>query len=198
MTKPNRSTRKALSLASLIGAAIKSFHNGSVQLTSLNLQINRAMSVYSRQDRKDYLLVTDMTFKLWEKLATRYSTLLTEDETAYFVSMLCTLIPPKDFHTFLGVMPYESIETLRPGKREELSKSVLDLDQELNLLFGTKPYTMRVIKPKKVKIKQKRSKNDSKRLKHQRDVEIARKRKERKKSFLRGIKQRAEMLKKEK
>ncbi len=151
--------RKIVGLTTILGATLKSANSGSPKLVTLQVQCNRALKVFHKKDPKEYYKITDDVFEMWKILTERYSTLLTLEESTTFLSMLCTLVPPSDYKAFLGVSPYKGIETLREGKLEELTKSVLDLDQRLNKLFGTTSYTLPIRKPKEVKVKRARDKS---------------------------------------
>lgn len=175
MARATKNVQKAFAVASCVGAALRASNNGTPKLSAIQVQANRAMQVFNVKDPKLYWSISGEIKVIWEKMAKKHNNLLDEDEITVFVEMMCMMIPPKDFKDFMGVSPYRSKFNPKPEVYAKLAKSVLDLDAELNALFGTSPYTM--VKPKQ-KI-QKQKKQRDKAAKKAKDEKISRsKRKE--------------------
>jgi len=166
MSKPSRSIMKAFAVGSTLGAVLKSHQNGDPKLLALQLQINRMMKVFhAKAGPKTYWHVANAVAEVWEVIAKRHQNEIKEHEVPRFTEYLCMLIPPKDFKTFLAVSPYRTSVQIRPEVNAKIVESILLLDEELNKLLGTKPYTL--TKPKATKIKVKKQRDKSSKVKTQ-------------------------------
>jgi hypothetical protein len=187
MAKPNKATIKAFAIASVIGAVLVSNQNGEPKLLALQVQINRAMKVFSiKAGYKLYWTVSNQIGKFWDEIAKRHQNTILEEEVPKFVEYLCMLIPPKDFKTFLGLSPYRTSINIDNETNRNILKSILLLDQQLNDFIGTKAYTLTKPKEKIQKIKKKRdiSKKKKKILQPTRNQIKERERHAKVKSFL--------------
>lgn len=149
-----RNVKKAFALSSLIGSALISAKNGDPKLTALHVQINRAMRVFNvKAGNAMYWSICNEVFELWSDLSKKHNTSLNIDEVSVMVEYMCMLIPPKDFDDFYKCEPYKSSSSVRADKLNAIVHSVLDLDKKLNALYGTKPYTLQIVKQKVKKVK---------------------------------------------
>ncbi len=200
MAKPSPSTQKIFALSSTIGAVLKANQNGEPKQIALQLQINRSMKTFhAKAGRKTYWEISNQVAEIWERIAERHQNTIKEEEVPVFVSYLCTLVPPKDFKTFLAMSPYRSTVTIDPQTNKNIIESILLLDKELNELCNTKSYSLPIRKPEPVKTKTSRDK--SKKQKQSTGSNLTSKqRKERKrhssaKSFLQQRIEQAKLLK---
>lgn len=161
MAKPNKATQKAFAVASTIGAVLKSNQNGEPKLLALQLQVNKAMKVFSRKaGPKIYWAISNEVANIWEIIAERHQNEIKEEEVPKFIEYLCMLIPPNDFKTFLVVSPYRTNIEIRPEVNARIIESILLLDEKLNELIGTSAYTL--TKPKEKVVKEKKQRDKSK------------------------------------
>lgn len=162
MSKPPATARKALALATLINATMRSATNGDFKLLNLKLQTDRAMKVYSFKNKRDYIKICNETFDIWKVLATKHNNILEANEVALFTEMLCSLIPKSHFKQFFNINPYTTVEKVADKNKSSILMSVLDLDRSLNENFGTPPTTTReslgLILSKPIKSKRVKSK----------------------------------------
>ena len=195
MNKPSKNTAKAFAVASTLASVIASNNTGDPKLTSLLVQCHRAMKVFNiKAGRKLYWEISHHIQKIWEKLSLEHRTEIDYDKVPIFIEYLCIMIPPKDFKTFLGIDPYTTNETLDKDTNKQVVDIVLELDKELNDFFNTKPYSLS--KPKEKKIKQKRTRDISKKQsKHDLEVINAKAKKERKQEFFAQIRAKAKAQK---
>jgi hypothetical protein len=128
--------RKAFSIASLVGATLKSSNNGSPRMLTLQRQCNAAMRVFNHKSRREYYIITDQVYTLWGKIAERHNNTLDVDEIEVFCEMLLNLMPKEDMKKFLG-FTFTTKNKLRDEKKSEILMTILDVDSELNALFGT-------------------------------------------------------------
>ena len=160
MAKPSPSTQKAYAITSTIGAVLKSNQDGHPKLLALQLQANRAMKVFFRKaGSKMYWNISNQVAEVWEKIADRHQNTIKEEEVPMFIEHMCTLLPPKDFKSFLAITPYRTTVTIDPQVNRNIIESIIMLDEEINKICGTKSYTMSVRKPKPIKVKRERDKS---------------------------------------
>ena len=160
MAKLTGDTKKIFALSSTIGAVLMSHQDGEPKLIAMRVQIDKAMKVFSRKvGPKMYWAISNQVQELWTKVAEKHNNTVDEDELPLFIEYLCTLAPPKHFKTFLGLSPYRARVDMRPEIKVEVVKSVLELDQAFNELFGTIPHTQAVRKPQVIKVKTERDKS---------------------------------------
>ena len=160
MAKPDKSTMKMFALASSIGAVLMSYNNGEPKLIAMRLQIDRAMKVFSRKaGPKLYWAISGQVQEIWTKVAEKHNNTINEEEINAFVEYLCMLAPPDHFKKFLGLRPYKTGTKLSKDVEAGVVQSVLQMDQELNDIFGTKSWTEPVRKPQVVKVKTERDKS---------------------------------------
>ena len=198
MAKIPKNVIKAFAVSSTIGAVLKSHQNGEPKLLALQLQINRAMKVFSRKaGPKLYWKISDQIAKIWETIASRHQNTILEEEVPQFTEYLCMLLPPKDFKEFLAVSSYRTSIKIRPEVNARIVESVLLLDEEINKFLGTSAYAL--TKPKQTITKQKTKRDISKKkivksspTKNQRDERIRHKKA---KSFLQQRIEEAKKLK---
>jgi len=184
MAKLTPKIRKAFALSSIAGAMMMSSMNGNLQLAHLKVQIDKAMKVFSlKAGSREYYRISDVVQEIWLKMAERHNNTLDEDEILVFIEMVLGLLPKQDMKEFLG-MHFKTREKLRDDKKSMLLATVLDLDGELNKVFGTTATATReslgriIVKP--IKAKKAKTKNRDKavpavrkklrnRIKYQRD-----------------------------
>ena len=160
MAKLTGDTKKIFALSSTIGAVLMSHQDGEPKLIAMRVQIDKAMKVFSRKvGPKMYWAISNEVQRLWTRVAEKHNNTVDEDELPLFIEYLCTLAPASHFKKFLGLSPYRSRVDMRPEIKVEVVKSVLELDEQFNKLFGTKPYVMAVRKPVVVKPKTERDKS---------------------------------------
>lgn len=169
--KPNRQIKKAFALSSIVGALLMSANNGNPKLTTLKVQIDRAMKVFSIRARKDYYMISADIKELWVEMAEKHNNSLDVDEIEVFVEMVLSLLPKNDMKEFLGIN-FKTVRTLSDSKKSALLMTVLDLDRELNTMFGTQQTATReslgavMVKPLKQKsAKKERNKAVPRRIK---------------------------------
>jgi len=130
-------------------------------LHALSLQCKRSMNVfYVKAGKEEYFDLSKKLSVLWGELLDKHNSALDVDEFPVLVEWLCMLIPPKDFHDFLGIHAYSCSLKLSNESLHILARSVLDLDTGLNLLCNTKPYSL--TKPKEISIKIKKERDKKK------------------------------------
>ena len=194
MPKVSKSIDKAFAIISCIGSALKSVDNKTPEFARLELHANNMMKVYSVQvGREHYWDVSNRVKDVWVMLIDKYGTEIHEDSVCELVNAYATLMQPKTFNTLLKV-PQPVLGQIKLHKEGDFAKicnSALSLDEALNKEFGTKSIVL--VKPsvKKVKIKKERTKS-KKVSKHEKEVLEAKAKKERKKTFLAGVRKRAE------
>ena len=163
MAKPSPTTRKAFAIASTIGAVIMSNNNGEPKILALQVQINRAMKVFSRKaGRATYFEISNKIGKLWEIVAKEHNNEILDEEVPRFIEYLSMLIPPAHFKAFLGIAPYRTNTEIRPDVNVRIVHSILALDEELNKFFGTKAHALTPPVKKTVKVKKQRDKAEPK------------------------------------
>ncbi len=164
MKKPSKNTKKCFLIASFMGSVMKAHQPDIRELQILHRQIDRAMKVYSvTAGKQEYHDLTSEGFKIWKVLSEEYSTRLESDEVEIFVDLMGTLIPPKNYEEYLAVPPFISIKNLEPETMLRVCKSLLALNGLVNELLGTSSYRVPLPTVKKVKVKRVRDK--SKRVK---------------------------------
>lgn len=163
MGKPGKATNKMFAIASIIGATLKSSNTGDPKLLNLAVQSNKAMQVYSiKVGHTAYWEVSEAIKKIWFALAEKHENKLEHDEVPVFIQYVCMLVPENNFKSFLMVPPYTINKELSKEKNLAIVKSVLDLDNELNKLFGTRAHTVTKPKQKIAKLKKQRDKSKKK------------------------------------
>lgn len=166
MAKTPKNVKKAFAVASCIGSAIKLTGIRTIKLNALDMQADKAMQVFgAKAGRKIYWSISFDLREIWERLSKKHTTVLTEETLSVYIEMMCMMIPPKDFKEFFGVSPLRSRVEVDPETYAALAKSVLDLDHELNNLFGTHAYSIEMPKQKEEKAKRERDKAKPKALK---------------------------------
>ena len=128
--------KKAFAITSLVGATLKSSNNGSPRMLTLQRQCNAAMRVFNHKSRREYYVITDQVYTLWGNIAERHDNTLDVDEIEVFCEMLLNLMPKNDMKQFLG-FSFTTKNKLRDEKKSEILMTILDVDNELNALFGT-------------------------------------------------------------
>ena len=153
-------------LSSCIGATIKTAEASELRLITLNTQINNAMRVFNaKAGRKVYFGTAKIVEKIWIKLQSKHDTTIHNEKLSVFVEMLCMLVPPNNFKDFIGIAPCRSKVSVTKEEYAEMAKLALDLDFELNNVFGTSPYALTKPKQKLEKVKKQRDKKEPKDVK---------------------------------
>lgn len=143
-----------------MGSVMKAHQPEVRELQILHRQINRAMKVYSiTAGKQEYFDLTTEGFKIWKILSEEYSTRLESDEVEIFIDLMGTLVPPKNYEEYLAVPPFISIKKLEPETMLRVCKSLLALDGLVNDLLGTTSYRVPLPAMKKVKVKKERDKS---------------------------------------
>ncbi len=156
MAKPNGKVKKAFALSSMAGAIVMSASSGSPKLLALSKQVNDAMRVFNIKSAKDYYTISHDVRELWVEMEKRRKNALYPAEIEVFIEMVLSLLPSSDMKTYLGYK-FTTKEKLRDSKKSALLVTVLELDEELNKMFGTKPTATResiakvMVKPVKAK-----------------------------------------------
>ena len=197
MTMPNKQICKAFAITSTLYSVLTDFQNGDIRLMALRRKCFLAMKVFGRMaGTQAYTEISSDIGKMWNKILTKYQTTIRHDEIPVYIEYLSMLIPPTDHKQFVNLDPYTTKTDIRLEKEIAVVNSVLMYDNMLNELLGTRAYTL--TKPKPIKVKKTKEKKKSKaQIKHDQQIIRDRKRLDKKRDFLSGIRERAEQLKKE-
>ena len=179
-----RNVIKCFAVASAIGAIIKSNHNGDPKLSTLAVQVNRAMRVFNVQaGRNVYIGVSKEVGEIWGEIVDKYSNQIEEEQVPIYIEMLCSLVSDKDYKEFLGISKYKAEKSLYIA--DNALEGILYLDVALNKLYGCKPTTYVVRREVVVKTKTKRDKKvSSGAIKHAKEVQQHIDWKEKKSAFM--------------
>ena len=187
MAKPSPATKKAFAIASIIGSALHDNRTSIVKLNILKLQASKAMKVYAKKvGLKEYFILTEQIAQIFEQLEKKHSNEIPIEQMPVFIELICNLIPPDHFKKFLVVSPYStgSVE-MEPAIYASVCNSILELDNSLNKLLNTEPYTLPIRKKKVQKIRQPTIKKKEPTVKKKRQKVIREaKRRKKVKSFL--------------
>ena len=171
MSKTQIKSKKAFALSSIIRAILIRSHNGNPKLTALKVQINKAMKNFSMKVGKESYLISVNIQHICAREAKLCDDILDENEIEVFLEMMLSLMNKTDIKSFLKIN-FSTIHKLHDEKKSEILMAVLELDKELNKMFGTKPTATResldhvMVKPVKHKyVKTKRTKAKPKALK---------------------------------
>ncbi len=188
-----RNVKKALLVASFIGAVLRAHKTGVPKLTALHIRIDQAMKRFRIIGGADaYFDITTAGQSMWMSLSEQYKTKLTFEETEVFSQYIGYLLSDKDYKEFLGFTHFESSVTVAKDKLHDITTSLIALGEMIDEYCGTKPCTnqVRVIKAKSKVVRDVSNKLN----KHDKQVYKDAKRKERKKEFLFELGQRANKL----
>ena len=169
-------------IATFSGSALRALDSKDEYLVRLSNHIDNAMKVYSRQvGRKEYWRLNLELQKLWGNLAKDYSNVVQETSIPALITSFSYIVQPKDYEAFLGIrLPRYSCSN---DDWNKICDSTVRLNDELNLLLGTKSVTLVKPKQKITKVKKQRTKS-TKLSTHEKSVIAARERKGRVSSFL--------------
>ena len=159
-----RNIQKAFSLSTYIATILKDFDSSKhPEITQLRLQSKRVMQVfYSKVGNINYHELSDKLGDIWEKLDKKHGGTIKEESLPALIDCMCMIVHPNDFKKMFGVKPYHRDRHYYFKEYPEIAMAVLDLDYELNALFGTKPYALQKPKEKVVKAKKARDKSKKK------------------------------------
>ncbi len=162
---------KMFTISSAVGAIIKSNHNGDPKLSTLAIQVNRAMRVFSIQaGREVYNGVSKEVGEIWEEIVDKYSNSIKEEQVPVYIEMLCSLVSDKDYKEFLGISKYKAEKSLYIS--DNALEGILYLDVAINKLYGCKPTTYPLRREVQLREKPKRDKKVSSRaIKHAKEVQ---------------------------
>lgn len=180
-----RNVKHAFLISSYMGSVLKYYKEGTPQLAALHERINRGMQRYALvAGSREYNALADEGARIWKELSEVHHTRLDGPETEIFIEMLGALISPKNHKDFLAMEHYKTKVRTTDEKYAEMCHSVLDLNDKVNELLGTKSQAYPLLKPKTVKKKKERVKSKAQK-KHEKEVAEIAESKARKKAFLR-------------
>ena len=155
-----RNVKKAFLIASYMGSVLKYYKEGRPVLSALHMRIDNGMQRYCLiAGRREYHGLANSGSDIWERLSTKHHTKLSLEETEIFVELLGSLLSPKDHQDFLAMEHFTTKVKTDDEKYSKMCHSVLDLNDEVNELLGTKSVVHSVIKPKPKKEKRERDKS---------------------------------------
>lgn len=154
-----RNVKKAFLISSYMGSVLKYHKEGTTKLLALHKRINNGMNRYALvAGGKEYFNLAKSGEDIWVKLSERHKTTLTKEETEIFIELLGYVLSPKDYKDFLAMEQYKTAVRTTDEIYARMCESVLDLNDEVNELLGTKSCAHALIKPKAEKIKKQRDK----------------------------------------
>ena len=189
-----KNVKRAFLIASFIGSVLKSHNTGRPMLLALHKRVNQGMRRFRIVGGAlAYHSLANDGKEMWIKLSERHSTHLTHAETEIFVELLGFVLSEKDYKDFLGYKHFRTDIRTDDAKYARICASVLEMNDLINELLGTKSSVgqFKILKPEKQKAKRDVSKRQSK---HEKEVLEAMSRKKRKSEFLAGLRARANEL----
>lgn len=158
-----RNVKHAFLISSYMGSVLKYNKEGTPQLNALHRRINQGMQRFAIiGGSRAYNELSNEGARIWKELSEVHHTLLKGNETEIFVEMLGSLMSPKNHKDFLGMDHFKTKERVDDDKYAAMCYSVLDLNDKVNELLGTKSQAYPLLKPKVKKEKKKREKSTKK------------------------------------
>jgi len=154
-----KNENKAFAIATFIATSLHGVNvYGNVELRALHIRAQRFMQGYSKKvGTKQYWVVSNNLGDIWKEIAAKRGENDVPDESIpLLVECLGLLIPPNDFDNFFGYSPYSDPQHLYYADYADVSSGVLELDGKLNDMFGTVPYSLSLVRPKKKDTPQKK------------------------------------------
>lgn len=167
-----KNVKHAFLISSYMGSVLKYHKEGRPKLLALHKRIDQGMRRYAIVGgSKAYNELSNAGQQIWIDLSERHDTLLSNDETEIFVELLGSLMNPKNHKDFLGMEHFNTAYNASEQTYREMCHSVLDLNDEVNKLLGTKSQVYPVLKPKVEKAKKPKEKSKAQKAHEKRVAE---------------------------
>jgi hypothetical protein len=198
MKQAPRNVKRAFLISSFIGSVLKAHNTGRPILNAIHTRVNQGMKRYRIvAGMLSYHSLANDGQNMWVELSKRHSTHLTHEETEIFIEILGFVLSERDYKDFLGYEHFRTRVRTDDAKYARICVSVLQMNDMINELLGTKSSVCQIKQKKTEKIKTKRD-GSRKLSKHEKEVLNAEAKKKRKVEFLANLKARANELRKEK
>ncbi len=159
-----KNIKKVFGIATYISTVLEDINtDDTLELTILKQRTHKMMKVFGVQAGDyQYTELLDKLGDIWVELDERNKKTIKEQSIPMLIECMCMIIHPKDFKELFAVVPFVRYAHMYMIDYPEVVKSVLELDEELNMLLGTKSYSLIKPKEKIVKVKKQRDKSKKK------------------------------------